>query len=201
MRRPARFRHTPFTRQNKPMSHSDRSPVGLPAGFKAAGVYSGVKRNTSKLDLSLLVSDRPAVAAGVYTRNRVFAAPVALDRARTPSADMRAIVINSGNANACTGQRGLDDAHEMARLTAAACGVSPASVLVLSTGIIGHFLPMDKISAGIAAAAKELSADDNALIAAARGMLTTDTVHKLAGRTVRLGGRTIQIVASPKERP
>ena len=113
------------------MSHVDPSPIGLPVGFKAAGVYSGVKRNTSKLDLSLLVSDRPAVAAGVYTQNRVFAAPVALDRARTPSAGMRAIVINSGNANACTGQRGLDDAHEMARLAAVACGVSPASVLVI----------------------------------------------------------------------
>jgi glutamate N-acetyltransferase/amino-acid N-acetyltransferase len=167
-------------------------------GFRASGVYSGVKRNTSKLDLSLLVSDRPAVAAGVYTRNRVFAAPVALDRARTPSADMRAIVINSGNANACTGQRGLDDAHEMARLAAVACGVSPASVLVLSTGIIGHFLEMEKISAGIVAAAKQLSTDDDALVAAARGMLTTDTVHKLAGRTLRLGQRTIQIVGMAK---
>jgi glutamate N-acetyltransferase/amino-acid N-acetyltransferase len=157
-----------------------------------------VKRNTSKLDLSLIVSGRPAVAAGVYTRNRVFAAPVALDRARTPSADMRAIVINSGNANACTGQRGLDDAHEMARLAAVACGVSPSSVLVLSTGIIGHFLPMDKISAGIAAAAKELSADNDALVAAARGMLTTDTVHKLVGRTLQLGLRTIRIAGMAK---
>jgi len=180
------------------MSHPAPQSVGLPSGFRASGVYSGVKRNTSKLDLSLLVSDRPAVAAGVYTRNRVFAAPVALDRARTPSADMRAIVINSGNANACTGQRGLDDAHEMARLAAVACGVLPASVLVLSTGIIGHFLEMEKISAGIVAAAKQLSTDDDALVAAARGMLTTDTIHKLAGRTIRLGQRTIKIVGMAK---
>jgi len=172
--------------------------IGLPQGFRAAGVYSGVKRNTSKLDLSLILSDRPAVAAGVYTQNRVFAAPVALDRARTPAADMRAIVINSGNANACTGQRGLDDAHEMARLAAAACGVAPTSVLVLSTGIIGHFLPMDKISTGIAAAAKELSTDDDSLVAAARGMLTTDTVHKLIGGTLRLEGRTVHITGMAK---
>ena len=87
----------------------------IPQGYRFAGVYCGVKRNTSKLDLSLVVSDRPAVAAGVYTQNRVFAAPVALDRARTPAADIRAVVINSGNANACTGERGLRDAEEMAR--------------------------------------------------------------------------------------
>ena len=173
-------------------------PIGLPQGFRASGVYCGIKRNTSKLDLSLVVSDRPAVAAGVYTRNRVVAASVTLNRSRTPSSVMRAIVINSGNANACTGQRGLDDARQMTRQTAEACGVSPESVLVMSTGVIGHFLPMDKISEGIAAAAKELSTNDDALVAAARGMLTTDTVHKLAGRTLQLGRRTIQITGMAK---
>ena len=81
--------------------------LAVPQGFRLAGVYCGIKRNTSKLDLSLIVSDRPAVAAGVYTQNLVFAAPVALDRARTPSEQIRAVVINSGNANACTGERGL----------------------------------------------------------------------------------------------
>ena len=187
-----------MTQQDPPNAKAATQPIGLPQGFRAAGVYCGVKRNTSKLDLSLVVSDRPAVAAGVYTQNRVFAAPVALDRARTPSAGMRAIVINSGNANACTGQRGLDDAQEMARLAAVACGVDPSSVLVLSTGIIGNFLPMDKIAAGIAAAAKELSAEDDALVAAARGMLTTDTVHKLAGRTLQLGRRKIRITGMAK---
>ncbi len=186
-------------KQPEPSSvNAAAQPIGLPQGFRAAGVYCGIKRNTSKLDLSLIVSDRPAVAAGVYTQNRVFAAPVALDRARTPSAEMRAIVVNSGNANACTGQRGMDDAQEMARLAAVACDVSPASVLVLSTGIIGNFLPMDRITAGIASAAKELSINDDALVAAARGMLTTDSVHKLAGRTLRLGRRTIRITGMAK---
>jgi glutamate N-acetyltransferase / amino-acid N-acetyltransferase len=172
--------------------------VGLPRGFRASGVYCGVKRNTSKLDLSLVVSDRPAVAAGVYTTNRVVAAAVTLDRLRTPAAGMRAIVINSGNANACTGERGLRNAEEMTRLAAAACDVPPASVLVLSTGIIGNFLPMDKITAGIAAAGKELSSTDDAFVAAARGMLTTDTTHKLAGRTLQLARRTIQIAGMAK---
>jgi glutamate N-acetyltransferase / amino-acid N-acetyltransferase len=180
------------------MSESDSKSIALPKGFRAAGVYCGIKRNTSKLDLSILISDRPAVAAGVYTTSRVFAASVALNRPRTPAAEMRAIVINSGNANACTGQRGFDDAVEMTRLTGAACGIPPESVLVMSTGIIGNFLPMDKISAGITAASKELSEDHESLVAAARGILTTDTVHKLAGRAVEIGGRKIQIVGIAK---
>jgi glutamate N-acetyltransferase/amino-acid N-acetyltransferase len=150
------------------------------------------------LDLSLVVSDVPAVAAGVYTRNLVFAAPVALDRARTPFGSARVVVINSGNANACTGQRGLDDAAEMARLAAAACGAAAPQALVMSTGIIGNFLDMEKISAGILAAAQRLSASEDNLVAAARGMLTTDTTHKLSGRRIDLDGRSVQITGMAK---
>ena len=170
----------------------------IPQGYRFAGVYCGVKRNTSKLDLSLVVSDRPAVAAGVYTQNRVFAAPVALDRARTPAADIRAVLINSGNANACTGERGLRDAEEMARAAAAACGASEEQVLVLSTGVIGVFLPLEKIIPGIRAAAEALAASEDAQLAAARGMLTTDTTHKLSGRQITLGGRQVRISGMAK---
>ncbi len=172
--------------------------IAVPQGYRLSGVYCGVKRNTSKLDLSLIVSDQAAVAAGVYTQNRVFAAPVALDRARTPAADIRAVVINSGNANACTGDRGLRDAEEMARTAASVCGAKETQALVLSTGIIGAFLPMEKILPGIQSAAKELQSSDDALVAAARGMLTTDSVHKLAGRRLKLGGRDIQITGMAK---
>ncbi|HWB00359.1 MAG TPA: bifunctional ornithine acetyltransferase/N-acetylglutamate synthase, partial [Pirellulales bacterium] len=139
----------------------------LPRGFRASGVYSGIKRNTSKLDISLIVSDRLATAAGVYTQNLVFAAPVGLDRKRTPSPAMRAVVVNSGNANACTGERGDRDALKMAELAAAAVGVDSAQVLVLSTGVIGEFLPMEKIDAGIKAAAAKLGDDEPSLVAAA----------------------------------
>src|SRR4051812_41492226 len=111
----------------------------VPLGFQLSGVYCGLKRNPTRLDLSLVVSDRPAVAAGVYTQNLVFAAPVALDRSRTPGSGFRAVVINSGNANACTGERGLADAREMARLAAASCGAAGEQALVMSTGIIGEF--------------------------------------------------------------
>ncbi|HEY2146442.1 MAG TPA: bifunctional glutamate N-acetyltransferase/amino-acid acetyltransferase ArgJ [Pirellulales bacterium] len=170
----------------------------VPHGFRLAGVHCGVKRNPTRQDLTLVISDRPAVAAGVYTQNLVFAAPVALDRSRTPGDGFRAVVINSGNANACTGERGLSDAREMAGLAAATCGARGEQALVMSTGVIGEFLPMPKIAAGIAAAAEQLGSDEAALVSAARGIMTTDTVHKLAGRTVKLGGRTIQITGMAK---
>ena len=88
----------------------------VPGGFRLAGVHCGIKSNPAKNDLTLIVADQPCVAAGVYTQNLIFAAPVAVDRARTPSPRIRAVVANSGNANACTGERGLRDALEMARL-------------------------------------------------------------------------------------
>ena len=99
------------------------------------------------------------------------------------------MVINSGNANACTGERGLDDARKMAALAAAACGAGPEEALVMSTGIIGEFLPMDKIEQGITAAAVKLGREARDLEAAARAIMTTDTVTKLAGRTLSLGGQ------------
>ena len=161
-------------------------------------MYAGLKRNPQKNDVALVVSDVPATAVGVYTQNLVFAAPVKLDRARTPSTRIRAVAINSGNANACTGERGDRDAARMAELAALACGVTGAEVLVLSTGVIGEFLPMEKIAAGIQAAAGKLAADEAALVSAARGMLTTDTRHKLAERSLEVAGATIRITGMAK---
>ena len=172
--------------------------LAVPQGFRLAGVYSGVKRDTSKLDLSLVISDLPAVAAGVYTQNRVFAAPVALDRELTPAGNIRAVVINSGNANACTGKRGLDDARTMASLAAATCGAATEQALVLSTGVIGHFLELDKIGAGIKAAAAILGRSEDALVNAARGMLTTDTTHKLVSRTLQVGSHSVVLTGMAK---
>ncbi len=172
--------------------------IRVPKGYLLAGVHCGLKRDLRKQDLTLIVSEVPAVAVGVYTQNLVYAAPVALDRARTPSDRMRVVVINSGNANACTGERGLRDAHEMARLAAEACGAQEDQALVLSTGVIGHYLPMELIARGIEAARAQLGSDEEALISAARGMMTTDTVHKLAGRTFSLKRREIQITGMVK---
>jgi glutamate N-acetyltransferase/amino-acid N-acetyltransferase len=158
-----------------------------------AAVYSGIKRDTTRDDCALVVSDIPAVAAGVYTQNLVFAAPVAWDRARTPGAGFRAVAINSGNANACTGERGLRDAERMAELAAGVCNAPAAAGLVLSTGVIGEYLPLDKIAAGFAQCARQLECSEAAFIKAARGMMTTDTVHKIAGRTLTVDGRTITV--------
>jgi len=170
----------------------------LPKGYKAGGVYCGIKRYADKLDLSLIVSVRPATAAGVYTTNLVFAAPVKWDRAHTPSNNIRGIVINSGNANACSGDRGDADCRRMAEAAAEVIGATTDDLLVLSTGIIGEFLPMAKIEAGLKDVAGKLGTDDASLVAAARGMLTTDTRHKVAGRTLELGGVTIQIAGLAK---
>ena len=172
--------------------------IRVPKGYMLAGVHCRIKRDPQKPDLTLVMSETPASAAGVYTQNLVYAAPVALDRSRTPSDRIRAVVICSGVANACTGERGLRDAEMMARQAAAACGAEADQALVLSTGVIGAFLPMDKIEQGITAAAVKMGTNEPSLISAAQGMLTTDTVHKLAGRTVAVAGREIQITGMAK---
>ncbi|MFM7184662.1 MAG: bifunctional glutamate N-acetyltransferase/amino-acid acetyltransferase ArgJ [Planctomycetota bacterium] len=167
------------------MTTSDSPPDGpippLPRGWRMAAVHAGIKRNATREDVTLVASDLPATAAGVYTSNLVFAAPVALDRSRTPGIGFRGVVINSGNANACTGSRGLDDARRMAELAGRAIGAAGEQMLVLSTGIIGEFLPMATVERGITAAAALLAADERSTLTAARGMMTTDTRPKLAG--------------------
>jgi len=173
-------------------------PPRLPQGFRAAGVYSGVKRSATKLDLSLIVSDRPAVGVGVYTKNLVCAAPVKLDRERTPSESIRVVAINSGVANACTGAQGDADARQMAAWAAEACDAQEQQALVMSTGVIGTMLPMDKIQAGIRAAAAQLGSDEATLENAARGIMTTDTVPKIRGREVTIGGITTRVTGIAK---
>lgn len=170
----------------------------LPHGFLVGGVHAGIKRNASREDVSLIVSDRPATAAGVYTTNLVYAAPVAYDRSLTPGHGFRGVAINSGNANACTGARGLEDARRMAAAAATRIGAAPDTVLVLSTGIIGEFLPLEKIVAGIDAAAGRLASDERAVVTAGRGMLTTDTRPKFAGCAVDADGTTTRVFGMAK---
>jgi glutamate N-acetyltransferase/amino-acid N-acetyltransferase len=172
--------------------------VAVPRGFRLAGVHCGIKRNPNKPDLTLVVSDVPAVAAGTYTQNLVCAAPVVLDRSRTPGSGFRAVVANSGNANACTGERGERDARQMAAWAAAACGAAEEEALVMSTGVIGAYLPMEKIRLGIQAAAERLAADEEALLSAARGLLTTDTTDKLCCRQGEIGGREVRLAGLAK---
>lgn len=172
--------------------------IQFPKGFRGSAVYSGVKSDATRKDLSLFVSDRPAVATGVYTLNLVCAAPVQLDRTRTPSNDIRVVVVNSGCANACTGARGLADAKRMADLAAEACECRSEQSLVMSTGVIGEHLAMEKIERGIYAAADRLASTPEALAESARGMMTTDTVPKIRGREVLLDGVPVRVTGVAK---
>jgi glutamate N-acetyltransferase/amino-acid N-acetyltransferase len=162
------------------------------------GVHGGIKKVAGKEDFTLIHCPRGATAAGVYTQNLVFAAPVGFDRARTPSANVRVVAVNSGNANACTGERGMSDCQEMARLAAAACGEDEKTALVMSTGVIGVFLPMDKIANGAKLAAAKLGSDEASFLAAARGIMTTDQFHKVVGKELEIGGRTIRLAGMCK---
>ena len=118
--------------------------ITAPRGFMAGGLYSGIKKK-KQLDLALLVSEQAGPIGGVFTTNRVVAAPVLLDRLHLKKGIGRAVLVNSGNANACTGHAGMRAARDMAHLVATALHTPPHSVFVGSTGVIGQPLPLDKI--------------------------------------------------------
>lgn len=172
------------------MTPNPLNTTALPRGFQAAGVAAGIKK-TGALDLALIASERPCVAFALFTTNKVQAAPVLRGKSilAGPKSSLRAVVINSGCANACTGEQGMADAEETARLVADALRqargaadagpVSAAQVFTMSTGVIGVPLPMDKLRASIPAAVRQLSVDG--LENAARAIMTTDTRPKIAG--------------------
>lgn len=159
-----------------------------PKGFRAAGIHCGVKRE--KLDLALLVSEVPASAAGLFTTNKVKAAPVRYTQRAVADGRAQAVVVNSGNANACTGPAGLVDSAEMAKAAAEALGLDVDLVLVASTGVIGVPLPMDAIRSGIPRAARALSPDGTS---AAQAIMTTDNFPKTAAARLRIDGVEVTI--------
>jgi glutamate N-acetyltransferase / amino-acid N-acetyltransferase len=170
----------------------------LAHGFRFAGVHSGIRSDPVRLDLAVIVSDTPAAGAGVFTQNRVVAAPVQVCRERLPRPDARAIVVCSGNANACTGQRGLEDARRMTTIAAEEVGCESKQVLVCSTGVIGRFLPMAEVEKGIRAAAGELGSSASSFDRAARAILTTDTRIKVSSRSISLDGEEIGVTGFAK---
>src|SRR6516225_8059395 len=181
----------------KPVSGS----VVAPQGFKAVGVFCDIKRlgtgagseKGAKGDLALIVSDRPATVAGMFTTNQVCAAPVKLCVPRVKKGRAQAIVINSGNANACTGKQGIKDALEMARFTERALNLSPGLALVGSTGRIGLTLPMDNVRAGIIEAAVELGATADHASNAADAIMTSDTRRKEVAIEIKLGAKAVRL--------
>ncbi|HWE36446.1 MAG TPA: bifunctional glutamate N-acetyltransferase/amino-acid acetyltransferase ArgJ [Isosphaeraceae bacterium] len=172
-------------------------PLPIPAGFRAAGVRAGIKESGAP-DLAVLVADGDCAAAGVFTTNRIAAAPVQWDRALLPSTKARAVVVNSGNANAATGAQGLADARRTATRAAEVIGCEPGQVLVASTGVIGHQLPMEKVEAGLARALDAAAAGEGAFRAAAGAILTTDTHPKLVARSVEVAGAAVNLLGMAK---
>lgn len=171
--------------------------VTAPRGFLAAGLASGVKVS-GKRDLGLLVCPTGAVAAAMFTTNKIASAAVQVSREHIETRKTYAVVVNSGNANACTGKKGMANARAMCARTAGHLGVEPQEVLVASTGIIGHQLPMDKVTAGIDQAAPLLSDTAQAGLDFAHAIMTTDTRCKQAYREVKLGRATARIAGTVK---
>lgn len=175
----------------------DLAGLVLPTGFRFAGATAKIKAS-GKPDISLIVTDKPVCGAGVFTQNKIVAAPVVLSRSRTPSSNIRAIITNSGNANACTGEGGDRDAVQMCKLVAEKVGCDETSVLVMSTGVIGRPLPMDKVTQGIGLAFDALGNQPDDFIAAADAICTTDAYRKVAASSITIDGQPIRIVAMAK---
>ena len=161
------------------------------SGIRAAGVHAGIKKAAETKDVALIVTDAPATAAGVFTKNSVTAAPVWVCREHLTDGCAQAVIVNSGNANACTGEVGMANAQRMTAATAEQLGIDADLVLVSSTGVIGQQLPMDKIENGIQAAASVLSTEGGA--DAAEAIMTTDTHPKSVAVEVEIDGTPVRI--------
>ncbi len=175
--------------------------ITSPRGFRAAGVFCDIKRlgtgkgsdKGPKRDLMLIASDGTAAVAGMFTTNQVCAAPVKVSLPHASKARAQAIVSNSGNANACTGKQGMKDATAMVRMAARAMGLAEQDVLVCSTGRIGLPMPMDRVMAGIEAAAGRLSHSRESAANAAEAIMTSDSVSKEVAVQFLAGGKTVTI--------
>lgn len=162
--------------------------ITAPQGFLASGVAAGIKRR--KPDMALIYSKASCTTVGVFTQNRVKAAPLLVNREHLEKSDIRAVIINSGVANACTGSQGLDDAHQMTAWTANELGIKKEEVLVASTGVIGTYLPMEKVKKGIEMTAKKLEKDGED---AAQAIMTTDVIKKEIAVSFKLKGKQVTV--------
>ncbi len=180
--------------------------VTSPKGFKAAGNAVGIKKNKadgdnglfeSKKDMAIIVSEKPCTAAGCFTTNVVKAAPVLWDM-KTVNNGIMGIVANSGNANACTGQQGIDDTEATAARLAELIGAKAENILVCSTGVIGVNLPMDTVLKGVESTYALVGDSYEKGLSAAEAIMTTDTRSKTAAVTVEIGGRTVTVSGMAK---
>jgi glutamate N-acetyltransferase / amino-acid N-acetyltransferase len=172
--------------------------IGLPAGFRFGGVISGLRSEPHRRDVGVVIADQDCTAAGVFTQNRVCAAPVRISRSRLPSTCARAIAVCSGNANACTGEQGMLDAARMTAIVAGQLGIPTEQVLVASTGVIGRPLPMPILEAALPKAVAAADATEKGLEDFAHSILTTDTVIKLATVRVHLDDAVVTVLGIAK---
>lgn len=177
------------------MINENKAGVTFAKGFKATGIKAGIKKS-GNADLAIITSDTEAAVAGTFTQNKVAAAPVYVSKDVVKTKTAKAIVANSGCANACTGQQGMDDAHKTAQIAAAELNINNDDVIVASTGVIGVTLPMDKIETGIKAAVPTLNNDGSD--AAANAIITTDTYTKSLTTSITLDGKEVRIGAIAK---
>ncbi len=166
--------------------------ITRPAGFRAAGGTCGIK-DSGRPDLALIIADQPARAAAVFTRNAVVGAPVTVGRRHMRGGRLRAFVCNSGISNVATGRRGEEDAIAMCQAAADAVGGDPRNILPCSTGVIGQFLPIEKIVLGIGRLVPQLARGADADAAAANAIMTTDTRPKAAHARVRIAGTPVHV--------
>ena len=181
-----------------PASIDPSGSATSPQGFRAGSTFAGIKTaGEGKLDLGILASDRPCAVAGTFTQARLHSASVDINRAKLVDGRAQAIVVNSGCANSSTGQRGLDDGEAVTGWVAAKLGLGPENVLICSTGVIGHYLPMDKIEAGV----NSIGLDEGGGPQFARAIMTTDTRPKQGSIRVgpyTLGGCAVSNTSTPR---
>ena len=178
------------------LHRQDLPKLNLPKGFRYAGHHCGIK--PAELDLSLIICDQPATAAGVYTQNQVRASSIDWNRSITPSDRVCGVIINSGNANACTGEAGITTTRSMAVALAIQLAVPPEQILVLSTGVIGQTLPIERIEVGCPVACEQAESTAAAFVAAAQAIQTTDRFLKTASRQIFVDGQTVSIAGMAK---
>lgn len=172
------------------MFKENNAGVTFARGFKASGIKAGIKKS-GKDDLAIIYSEKAATVASTFTLNLVAAAPIFVSKEVAKEGTARAIVVNAGCANACTGEQGMKDARQMAALTAEELEIEAKDVFVASTGVIGVNMPMEKIETGIKKAVKALSTEGS--VAASRAILTTDTYAKACSFAFEIGGKTVHI--------
>lgn len=173
---------------------SEKSELLAVPGFRASGMAGGIKKNGKK-DLALILCDGPASVAGLFTLNKVKAAPVLISSQRVKKGVSRGVLVNSGNANACTGKKGMDNALAMTALAEGVLGLKKGELLVCSTGVIGVPMPMNKVKAAIPKLASSFGAD---LTPFAQAIMTTDAYQKTSFTKARIGNKTITIAGIAK---